>query len=134
MMHLICILFFFLFHGFEACNLEGYVPLPPSIRQITENEVFVDWIAAASEKVDITDYELKYWQKDSGKGKNTIDIDDLYTNFVYLSVEEWTVYSYQLMVKTSGKIISLLITSLFDYPIAWCQNVSNSIFQIELNQ
>ena len=62
----------------------------------------MDWIATASQKVDITEYKLKYWEKDAQKGKLSVAIKDLYNNFLYLSVEPWTVYSNQFMVKTSG--------------------------------
>ena len=65
--------------GYQACHLDGYVPLAPSLRQIAEGEVFVDWIATASQKVDITEYELKYWEKDAQKGKLSVAIEDLST-------------------------------------------------------
>lgn len=93
---------FLLVDQYQACALDGYVPLPPSIRQIAKDSVMVDWVAAASQKVDIIDYQLKMWEKDSTLGKNTIEIEGLLNNFIYITVQEMRIYSYQLMVKTSG--------------------------------
>ena len=95
------------FFNSGACKLEGYVPAPPEIRQVDEGEVFVNWIDAASEKVDITQYELKYWKKDSKEGRQILAIEDLHTNFAKVTVEHGAVYSFQLLVKTSGKIMHL---------------------------
>ena len=104
MVFLPIVIFFFFFYWTKACHLDGYVPLPPSLRQIEQDQVFVNWVAAASEKVDIKGFELKYWKMEGSKkeGKTTVFVEDLFTNFAYVTVEKKVAYSYQIMVKTSG--------------------------------
>lgn len=95
-------------NGYKACRINGYVPSPPSIKQNDVDVVFVDWLGAMTQKVDITEMKLRYWESEALADKNdysrvtVIPVEDLDITFTYVSVKHWTVYSYQLMVKTSG--------------------------------
>lgn len=74
----------------------------PVITQINDELVMVDWVRIAAEETYVKSFILKYWKKDSIWDETPKLIEDLDTTFDYVKVEKGEIYSYQLIVKSSG--------------------------------
>ena len=88
-----------------VCNCFDNAVLPtPSIRQVDEETVLVNWVEDFNGKEKIAAYELCYWPIINPNQGFKVGVNDLDIEFEFVSVAANEPYSFQLMAKTHGEI------------------------------
>ena len=85
------------------CN--QITPIPPVIRQISDDLVLVSWLENSYNGVKIDGYQLRHWPASDPHRGHQIEIRDLEFTFEYVTVEKGAINSFQMVVRQKGEFL-----------------------------
>lgn len=99
---MIVLLFLVLFPSFINGNCDFEIS-SPSLRQIDKETVLIHWVHLAQDN-NFSAFRVKFWPASDPNSINVRDGFDSDVNFEFVNVEEEKIYSYQMIMKASGKV------------------------------